>query len=251
MSRTHPSPAPALLESSSREAHGRTPRRTLQGVRRRRASAGRILREQGATGIAFRIGQIALRRPWGHVEWFRVMETVPSRALEPVRPAWITDPSDPATGELTALGQPFELVRARLAAGGRAATARDAGGLMAYAWVFMDGDYDEEGILFRIRRNEAWVYDGATHPDHRGRRIYPRLVLGIAEDLAAEGRTRILSTIDVRNRSSLRSSAARGARPRGSVLMVRLFGRSVMRVRWHGMRASWRTFRGTTTITVP
>lgn len=214
-------------------------------------SARRIVSEQGVRGLAFRLAQIALRPPWGHVEWFHVVETAPNRALDPLRPVWVTDPEMAASRERAGFGPPIEVVRRRLAQGSRTAVARDDGIVLAYAWVHGTAEYDEEGVVFRLRPREAWVFDGAVHPEHRGRRIYPRLVLGMTEDLAAEGKTRILSTIDARNRASLRQSDARGSRRLGSVVMLRLLGGSVVRVQWMGARPAWRAFRGATRLTVP
>ena len=143
---------------------------------------------------------------------------------------------------LASIGGDVAVSRARRLAGDAAAVCIRAGRLAGHVYL-RSGQYDEEGMIVRLREAEQWIYDGVVAPDMRGVGIYPHLVRTVSEDLATRGVVRLLSAIDRLNIPSLRAARRRGGTTIGEVLMVRVLGVSVRREDWHG-RVRWRVHRG-------
>jgi hypothetical protein len=207
----------------------------------------------GLRGVVFLVARRLLRPLRIHVEWFRVLEQRPETAAlpgyEPIVPVWVPGEGDPAM--LTAFDRSADMVRRRLAAGGRAAVALDAGDPVAQLWIQAGEVYDEEGVVFRLGPDEVWVFDGVVAESRRGERIYPRLAVGVARDLGARGVTRLLATIDAVNAPSLRAAEVRGCTQLGSVFVLHAGGIGVLRTRWRGRRAAWRRFRPDVPVVPP
>ncbi len=207
----------------------------------------------GLSGVAFLVARRTLRAAGIRVEWFHVLEQRPETAAlpgrDPIVPRWVGDTADARM--LTTFGRSPELVRRRLAAGDRAAIVTDAQGLVAQLWIHPGGVYDEDGVLFRLAPQEAWVFDGVVAESRRGERIYPRLAVGVARELAERGVVRMLSTIDAVNSPSLRAAEVRGCAVLGTVVVVRAWGRGVLRTHWRGRSAGWRTLRGPVAVVPP
>ena len=221
-------------------------------LRRRGREVRRVRRDCGPGAVAFMVARRALRLVGVRVEWIRILEQRPGTAAvpgrDPIPPTWVA-PDDP--GVLTAFGRSPDVVRRRLDAGGRAAVVTDADGLVAQLWIHPGAEYDEEGVRFRLAPDEAWVFDGVVSESRRGERIYPRLAVGVAHDLEADGVARLLSTIDALNVPSLRAARVRGCTVLGAVLVVRAWGLGALRVHWRGRPARWHAFRGSILLTPP
>lgn len=216
----------------------------MDRIARRAQTARRLLRAHGPGGLVYLVAQRLQQRtkPHAHVEWFHVLETHPASGGDPISPEWITA-GDPRAGELTALGLTDAEVAERLRRGPCAAHFGEgaAGGLYAYLWVHDHTAYDEEGVLFALRPHDVWMYDGVVRPDQRGRRLHPRLFLGVARDLQVRhgDGLRLVSTADAINTSSIRAYSNRGARRIGAYLLLRLGPLRVLREDVGG-RARWR-----------
>ena len=126
----------------------------------------------------------------------------------------------------------------------------DDGEATGYAW-YRAGEYDEQGIIFRLGPREAWGYDAWIAEGARGRGNASRLLRGASRALAAEGVTRVLLGVDNVNEPSLRAACASGRVPIGSFWMLRLFGLSIRREAWEGARPRWSVYRGTREASPP
>ncbi len=233
--------------------HERAAEVTLR-VRKHARAARRVRASNGVGGVAFLVVRRILRLVGIRLEWFRVLEQRPETAAvpgrEPLVPTWVEDGgADPAV--LSAFGRSPEVVRRRLDGGDAAAVVTDAGVPVAQIWIHAGGVYDEDGVLFPLAPDEAWVFDGVVAEARRGERIYPRLAVGVARDLETRGFVRMLSTIDAVNGPSLRAAAVRGCVVLGTVVVMRAWGLGVLRTRWRGRRPEWRTFRETVSVELP
>lgn len=229
------------------------PVRVALRVKKHARTARQVREHTGVGGVAFLVARRALRLVGIRTERFRVLEQRPETAgipgRDPIAPTWVPGAADP--GMLTTFGRSPELVRRRLAAGDSAAVVTDAQGLVAQLWVHPGGVYDEEGVLFRLGPDEAWVFDGVVAESRRGERIYPRLAVGVARDLESRGIVRLLFTIDAVNAPSLRAAEVRGCVELGSFFVTRAWGVGVMRAHWRGAPPRWRAFRGTVSVVPP
>src|SRR5690348_8336649 len=60
--------------------------------------------------------------------------------------------------------------------------------IVTYGWVTFDEEsIGELGLTARMREGECYIWDCATPPAHRGKRLYPALLAHILTTLAAEG----------------------------------------------------------------
>jgi RimJ/RimL family protein N-acetyltransferase len=227
----------------------RAPGQSLPRWRRRLATASSVTRRLGPRGVAFLLLERAAPSPWMHTEWFVVTQAElrgdPFDApVEGLR--WGSAEDLP---EMLRFGRDEALLRERLAHGDRVAI-RVKDRLVAYAW-FRGGEYDEQGIVFRLAPGELWGYDVWVDEEHRSRGYGPRLLRATSRALAAEGFTRLLGTIDHLNEASLRASRWAGYAPVGSIWLLRVLGVSVRREAWEGRRPRWSVYRGAAPIAVP
>ena len=89
---------------------------------------------------------------------------------------------------------------------------------------FVDCDsWDEDGVDVPLATTHIWAVDGVVAHDHRGQRLHSRLFLAALHHLMEDaGVTRVLSSVDVVNASSLRSASERGARTLDRIFMLRV-----------------------------
>lgn len=184
------------------------------------------------------------------LEWFLVLEC--STALR--RPKVGIDRHHrwlglPDTELLSSLGKEENALRKRLEQGDRVAALVDGPELVAYLWL-RTGLVDEDGVLFVLGPDEAWLYDAEVAGNHRGAGRYRTLFGSAMAELAAEGVARVLLAVDHLNQPSVRAHVAGGAEPIGSVLAVTVAGHCLRREHW-GRRARWRLYRGAAATGLP
>ena len=213
-------------------------------MRRRAATARRLFRAHGWRGPAFLVLQRMGPLLGLHPEWFVVLEAAPAVAAAPRVPAGvrIARAGDPV--RLTGLGHPVDLLRERLDRGDLCVAAHDAQGLAGFAWYRLRGDYDEQGMLFRVRPGEAWAYDLVVAERRQGQGLSAAIVAAGAGMLDADGVGRSVAAIDVVNAPALRGARSRGARELGRVAMLRAGAISVRREAWEGAPVRWSVCRG-------
>jgi GNAT superfamily N-acetyltransferase len=214
------------------------------GLRRRAATARRVFRAHGWRGPAFLALQRAGPRLRVHPEWFAVVEGRPPPAGGPAVPAGVRIARADDPGRLTGLGHPVDVLRERLDRGDVCVAAHDDQGLAGFAWYRLGGDYDEQGMLFRVRPGEAWAYDLMVAERRRGEGVSAAIVAAAAGLLGGHGVGRTVAAIDVVNAPALRGARSRGARELGRVAMVRAGALSVRREAWEGAPVRWSVCRG-------
>jgi GNAT superfamily N-acetyltransferase len=86
--------------------------------------------------------------------------------------------------------------------------------IVAYGWVTFDEEaIGELGLTARMRKGESYVWDCATPPAYRGKRLYPALLAHILGTLAAEGIHRAWLGTDADNIPSQKGVALVGFQP--------------------------------------
>jgi phospholipase/carboxylesterase len=107
---------------------------------------------------------------------------------------------------------------------------RIEGTLVTYGWV----TFDEEGIgelslSIRLKAGEAYIWNCATLPEHRGQRLYPALLAHIVGELHHQGLHRVWIGTDTDNLLSQSGMALAGFQPIGDVVISRVL---TMRRAW-------------------
>lgn len=86
--------------------------------------------------------------------------------------------------------------------------------IVTYGWVtFDEEDIGELGLKARLRSGEAYIWDCATPPAYRGKRLYPALLAHVLGVLAAEGISRAWLGTDADNIPSQKGVALVGFQP--------------------------------------
>lgn len=86
--------------------------------------------------------------------------------------------------------------------------------IVAYGWVTFDEEgIGELGLTARMRKGECYVWDCATPPTYRGKRLYPALLAHILMKLSAEGIRRAWLGTDADNIPSQKGVALVGFQP--------------------------------------
>jgi GNAT superfamily N-acetyltransferase len=86
--------------------------------------------------------------------------------------------------------------------------------IVTYGWVTYDEeDIGELGLTARMRAGEAYIWDCATPPAYRGKRLYPALLAHILGVLAGEGISRAWLGTDADNIPSQKGVALVGFQP--------------------------------------
>lgn len=86
--------------------------------------------------------------------------------------------------------------------------------IVTYGWVTFDEEsIGELGLTARMRAGEAYIWDCATPPAYRGKRLYPALLSHILAALAAEGISRAWLGTDADNIPSQKGVALVGFQP--------------------------------------
>ena len=86
--------------------------------------------------------------------------------------------------------------------------------IVTYGWVTFDEEtIGELGLTARMRPGESYIWDCATPPAYRGKRLYPALLAQILTELAADGITRTWLGTDADNLPSQKGVALVGFQP--------------------------------------
>ena len=93
------------------------------------------------------------------------------------------------------------------------------GRLASYGWysVEQDVEVDEHGLMMRGPSNAAYMHNGFTHPDFRGRRLHGIGMGRALQALRDLGVDALLSDVDWANHASLRSCARLGYQALGNL----------------------------------
>jgi GNAT superfamily N-acetyltransferase len=88
----------------------------------------------------------------------------------------------------------------------------DGGKILAsYGWVsFNQEEIGELGLTIHLRARRAYIWDCATLPPYRGRRLYPALLVYIARVLREQGLLRLWIGADASNYASRRGIEVAG-----------------------------------------
>lgn len=112
---------------------------------------------------------------------------------------------------------------ARLEQGHECYAAICADRIMSVSWIALNNatlwllDAD-----FRLDRDQLYIYDSYTHPDHRGLRLQAQIFEDIRREFAAAGIRRAITFVVPENVANLRSRARLGFSEIGMVRRVRL-----------------------------
>ncbi len=116
------------------------------------------------------------------------------------------------------------LVARRFDAGRRCFGAWVEGQIVAYGWAsWSEEEIGELERTFRLPPGEAYIWDCATLPAFRGKRLYSALLSRMAAILRAEGARRLWIGASLSNRPSVRGFAAAGFQPVITLTYQRLF----------------------------
>lgn len=86
--------------------------------------------------------------------------------------------------------------------------------VVTYGWVTFDEEsIGELGLTARMRAGESYIWDCATPPAYRGKRLYPALLAHILTELASEGIRRAWLGTDADNIPSQKGVALVGFQP--------------------------------------
>lgn len=88
-----------------------------------------------------------------------------------------------------------------------------------------------EGLVMHFDPSYVYMYNGFTHPEHRGQRLHAIGMAKALEALTNEGSKGLIAYVDATNFSSLKSCARMGYREIGYVMLASVAGRT----------ASWAT----------
>ena len=125
--------------------------------------------------------------------------------------------------ELPELAQAMDLddtetVLQRFHNGRHCYAGRLAGKIVTYGWVtFDEEDIGELGLSFRLKPGEAYIWNCATLPAYRGRRLYPALLTYIIGTLQRQGLSRIWIGADSDNLPSQTGFVLTGFQPVGDM----------------------------------
>ncbi len=100
---------------------------------------------------------------------------------------------------------------------------RIEGTLVTYGWVtFDEEDIGELSLSIRLKAGEAYIWNCATLPEHRGQRLYPALLTHIIGELHHQGLHRVWIGTDADNLPSQSGMAVVGLQPIGDVVISRV-----------------------------
>lgn len=107
---------------------------------------------------------------------------------------------------------------------------RIGGTLATYGWVtFDEEDIGELSLSIRLKAGEAYIWNCATLPAHRGQRLYPALLAHIVGELHHQGLHRVWIGTDTDNLPSQSGMALAGFQPIGDIVISRIL---TMRRAW-------------------
>ena len=148
----------------------------------------------------------------------------PAPTITPLVPATFTRVGPEAADRLAAamrLAEPAE-VRRRFDTGRRCYTAWVEGELAAYGWIsFEEEAIGELRLRVRLLPGEAYLWDCATVPAFRRRRLYTTLLTHMAGALRVEGLCRVWVGADMENVASQTGIARAGFKPVADLVVAR------------------------------
>ena len=160
---------------------------------------------------------------WRHQGTFWVYEperALPAKVTVRVPATFVRAGSDSAPVLARLMDLDVGLVLQRFAAGGRCYVADVGGSWVCYGWVsFLEEQIGEIGLSIRLRPGEAYIWDCATVPAYRRRRLYTALLSHMVTVLRMEGISRIWIGADTGNAASQNGIAASGFQPVADLLM--------------------------------
>jgi hypothetical protein len=107
---------------------------------------------------------------------------------------------------------------------------RIEGTLVTYGWVTFDEEcICELSLSIRLKAGEAYIWNCATLPEHRGQRLYPALLTHIVGELYHQGLHRVWIATDADNLPSQSGMVLAGLQPIGDVVISRVL---TMRRAW-------------------
>ena len=154
-------------------------------------------------------------------------------AVTPLCPATFAEAGREETAALAAaMGLPDAgEIRRRFAAGRRCFVERCDGRLAAYGWVSTGPEHvGEMERTFRVPDDEVYIWDCATLPEFRGRRLYSALLSGILVRMRADGVPRAWIGAGLVNRPSVRGIVNAGFQPVVQVVYARRLALHVLRI---------------------
>ena len=117
------------------------------------------------------------------------------------------------------------MIQQRLAAGKRCYVAQVADALAAYGWVsWHEEEIGEIGLRLHLMPGEAYIWDCATAPAYRRRRLYTALLVHIVEQLRCEHLCRVWIGADADNTASQNGMALAGFQPVADLVVTRVIG---------------------------
>lgn len=197
----------------------------------------------GALGVVLKTGsRIRHRGPKEVAElgWGRLREQISSgETLHffvrpaggvpcPVIPGWALRQASAAdaTGYVRRVGTESASTFRRRLEGARCYLVLEKGDIMHSSWVATGPTWTRELRLWvRPPSGDAYIYESFTHPEARGRGIYPFALANILLTLEDEGARRAWIAADSGNAPSLRSISKAGFEPAFDVVYRRRWGR--------------------------
>ncbi|MBI1801779.1 MAG: GNAT family N-acetyltransferase, partial [Chloroflexi bacterium] len=123
-------------------------------------------------------------------------------------------------------------IAGRFADGKRCYVAQAEDEIAAYGWVsFREEQIGEIGLRVRLAAGEAYIWDCATPPAYRRRRLYAALLSHIVGELRAEGLGRLWIGADAANLPSQGGLALAGFVPVADLLITPRGSASTLRLR--------------------
>ena len=121
-------------------------------------------------------------------------------------------------------GEPAGLVNARLAHGDELFGWQTAGRIASFGWVSYR-DRSVGPLRLADLPGRAFLYNFFTLAQHRGRGLYPTLLLAIRSALGREGATEFLIDVDVRNAPSAKGVSKAGFVPTARIAYLTVLTR--------------------------
>lgn len=119
-----------------------------------------------------------------------------------------------------------EYAKDRLAKGDRCILALHNGKIVGYLWVMRDHMELATNKLLSLPKNKAYTYKGFVINDYRGKRIHAAMYARIVNMLKKEGKRFVLSAVDSKNKSALKTKLKNRAdyEKIGTLVHIKFFG---------------------------
>lgn len=113
-----------------------------------------------------------------------------------------------------------------LAKGDRCYALLKDGHLAAYSWYSLQPTrIHPPQLVLEFDARHVYMYKGMTHPEHRGRRLYPIGINRALQWYQRCGKSGLVAYVESHNLDSLKSCLRLGYRIFGSIYLLRLLGR--------------------------